>query len=125
MRQLGRNTIIQRKPGIASTRSQQARKANHDLTDVDLTLMQLEFGRLRFREVQNVVDDAQQVCTALMNILKIFAVLGVADRPENTTDHQFGKSDNGIERRTQFMAYGGEKFGLGPAGRLGCLLRPT
>jgi hypothetical protein len=44
------------------------------------------------------------------------------DGTEHFIHHDVGKSDHGVERRTQFVADIGEEFGLGPIGGLGRFL---
>src|SRR5262249_21302186 len=57
------------------------------------------------------------------NIFQILSVTLVADGAETLLHHDFGETDNGVERGANFMADLGEKFGLRDQGFLGCLLR--
>src|SRR5258708_27671977 len=58
-----------------------------------------------------------------LDILQIFAVAIVADRPETLLAHDVGEADDGVQGRADFVAYLGEKIGFGGARLLGLALR--
>ena len=51
-----------------------------------------------------------------MNVVGVFLVDRVLMRPEDLRAHDLGKAEDGVERRAELMAHGGEKAGL-------CLVR--
>ena len=57
-----------------------------------------------------------------VDILQVLPVAFIADGAEALVHHHFGKTDNGVERRADFMADLGEKFRFGDRGLFGCLL---
>ena len=75
----------------------------------------VEFKPARFDagKVEHVVDEGQQVLTTAVNIIDILAVIVVTDRAECLRTHDVGKTDDGIERRAQFMTDAGEEGRLG------------
>src|SRR5690349_16144233 len=54
-----------------------------------------------------------------MNVTDIFEIFIIRGHPENAVRDKFGKADDGVERRPQFVAHMGEEFTLRPAGKLG------
>ena len=56
-----------------------------------------------------------------MNVLGVFLILPVGQGPEELTRHHLGEADDGVERRTQFVAHIGEERGLGTVGQFGLL----
>ena len=63
-------------------------------------------------EVHDLVDDLEQVVAALMHQAGIFADL-CRGQIVGQGRHQIGKTQNGVERRLEFMAHGAQQGGLG------------
>ncbi len=54
-----------------------------------------------------------------MDVAGIFGIFRRTDRPEHAGEQDFGKAENGVERRSQLVAHIGEELGLGLVGGLG------
>ena len=74
------------------------------------------------RHVENVVDDAEEVGAAVVDVLAVLGVLGRAERTEHPRLHDLREADDGVERRAQFVADIGEELRLGAVGLLGAVL---
>jgi hypothetical protein len=72
---------------------------------VDPLLHQLPLAGLHLGEIQDVVDNAKQMRTALPNGLRIGRVLVRPKRPEHLTTHDVGEPDDGRKRRAQIVAH--------------------
>src|SRR3546814_7618590 len=72
---------------------------------------------LRLRDIENVVDDGEQVIAALVDVLDVVAVVVVADRPEDLLQDELREADDGVQRRAQLVAHGGQEVALGAVGR--------
>ena len=71
-----------------------------------------------FREVEDVVDDVEQVLAGLVNRVGKTRLLGVEGRaPEH-----LGHAEDGVHRRADLVAHGGEELALGLVGGLGDVL---
>ena len=100
-----------------------AHRVGHDLLDVDLLEIQFDAAGLDLGHVENIVDDIEQELAAAFDVAAVFVVFRRAERAEHARFHDLGKSDDGIERRAQFVAHAGEERRFGPVGLLGaCLL---
>ena len=82
----------------------------------DCFLVQLVAPRFDPGKVENFIDDIEQVLARAVNVVDVFAVGVVADRAEDLRFHHFGKAEDGIERRAQFMAHVREEPRLRPGG---------
>ena len=76
-------------------------------------------------DVQQVVDQREQMGAGGMDVAGIVAIAFRADRPETFLGDDFGKAQNGVQRRAQLMAHIGQEGGLGGIGgfRLEALLQ--
>src|SRR6202022_268700 len=72
--------------------------------------------------VEDVADDPEEILAARQNVPTIVAVLLRSERSEGLTPHQLRKSDNGVERRPEFMAHVGKELGLRTVGGFGLSL---
>src|SRR3546814_3425749 len=77
---------------------------------------------LRLRDIENVVDDGEQVIAALVDVLDVVAVVVAADRPEDLLQDELREADDGVQRRAQLVAHGGQEVALGAVGHLGRFL---
>jgi hypothetical protein len=50
---------------------------------------------------------------AIADVARVFDVFGMADRAVKAALDHFGKADDGVERRAQFVAHMGDEFGFG------------
>ena len=74
------------------------------------------------RHVENVVDDAEQVGAALVDVAAILLVLGRAELAEHARLHDLREADDGVERRAELVADIGQELRLGAVGVLGAVL---
>ena len=79
-------------------------------------MLQLQLARFQLREVEDVVDDAKQVARRFLDGLH---VVGLA-RGQAGFQQLAGKTDDPVERGTQFVGHVGQKLRLDPRR----LLRP-
>ena len=75
-----------------------------------------------FREVENLVNQAQQVLAAGIDLLDIASVFR-AQLGLGVEFEQLGEAENGVERRAQFVAHRRQEIGFGPVGRFGRVAR--
>ena len=85
------------------------------MIDIDMFFARFQFPRFHLRQIQNVVDDLQQMAAGSMNILGVFDILVVPQLAEAFMLDHFGKADDGVQGRSQFMTHIGEEFGFCPA----------
>ena len=79
----------------------------------------LEVAGLDFRHVEDAVDHRQQMVPGIVDQAGVFAAtLGVEHQQGFLLQH-FGEADDGVERRPQFVAHGGEEAAFGGVGALG------
>src|SRR3546814_7452496 len=69
-----------------------------------LLLPELQLAGFDLREVEQIVDEAQQVLPGAVDVLRVLVVLRVIERPEGLRRHHLGKADDGVERRAQLVA---------------------
>ena len=94
----------------------------NDIAHIDLGLQKLGLARLDLGQVENVVDQAQQVEAARVDVGGIGAIL-LGLGAEHLVLDDLRKADDGIERRAQLVAHVGEELRLGARGRLGGVAR--
>ena len=70
-------------------------------------------------EIEKIVDEADHVRAGGVDVLEVFLVAVVADRPETLLQHHLGKADDGVERRADLVADLGEEIGFLGARLLG------
>ena len=75
--------------------------------------------RLDLRHVENIGDDREQGFSAAGDIAAIIDIFRASKRAEYLVFHHFRESENGVERRSQFVAHAGKEFGFGEIGALG------
>ena len=78
--------------------------------------IKLDPAGLQAREVQHVVDDAEQ---GVAGVLDQAHMVRIALRQGAGPAQYPGKADNGVQRRAQFVSHVGQKVGLGRPRRLG------
>ena len=86
--------------------------------DMNVVVIRFDGVRFKARYIQNVVDDIDEVTATVANLLRIFLVLWRPDWTERLCGHQLRKSNDGVERRFQFVIHIGEEFDLCAVGNL-------
>ena len=74
-----------------------------------------------FREIKNVVDELQQMASAVENVVAVFQ-LPVVEFAKSFVRENFREADDGVERRAQFVAHVREELALGEVRGLGGVL---
>ena len=77
----------------------------------------LEIARFHLRHVEDAVDDRQQMQAGIVDELGVFPALGRTQHQSLLLRDHLGEADDGIERRAQLVAHGGEETRLGGIGR--------
>ena len=57
-------------------------------------------------DVENLVDQGQEVLTAIVYVARIFLVRRIGMRTESLVTHDFREAENSVERRPQLVAHG-------------------
>ena len=73
------------------------------------------------RQIENVVDEGQQIVPGMVDVVGVILVDRNGHWPEHLALQDLRKAHDGIERRAQFMAHGGEEGRLRLVGFLGPL----
>jgi len=79
--------------------------------------VELELSGVNMREIEDVVDDLEQVLTALANEPGIFLLFRLK-RPREAALQHIREAEDRIERGAQLVAYICEKLRFGQIGRL-------
>ena len=79
------------------------------LSDIDVLLVQRVVSHLDLRHVEHVVDQIQQMPSARMNVARKVGAARVLVAEWMVAD-EFSKPDDGMQRRTQFMAHVRQEF---------------
>ena len=88
---------------------QQAVALVGDVGEPHRLLVQLIAARLDAREVEDLVDEMQQMPAALQDVAGVLGILRVLHRAEHLRLHHLGETEDGVERRAQLVAHGGEE----------------
>ena len=85
--------------------------------------MKFHSSRFDLRKVENVVDQGKQVTARIEHALERFDRL-FGPESQGVLGHHLGETDDGVERRAQFMTYIGEelRFVLARLGELPALV---
>jgi hypothetical protein len=75
-----------------------------DLADLDIVELQRHRAGLRFRQVENVVDDGKEMRSRVENIHRVVAIGRAAQRALQLVAHHLREADDGVERRPQIAA---------------------
>src|SRR6266550_8285418 len=90
------------------------------LAKIERHALELEPAGLDLREVENVVDHAEERIAARPDDLRELPLLGGQLRPEQ----QAGHPDHGVHRRADLVAHRRQESALRPRRRLGLLAGP-
>ena len=100
---------------IAGARLQREKHLVDGLAQGEVDGLDAELARLDLREIEDVVDDAEQGIGRVAHHLEIAEALLLGFRPQR----QVGHADDAVHRRADLMAHVGEEFALGLIRRLG------
>ena len=85
---------------------------------VEVGLFDGQLAGLNFREIQNIVDDAQQMLAGLLDLAHVVALAG----GEFGGQRQVGQAHDGVHGGADFVAHVGQEIGLEQGGLHGGLL---
>ena len=93
------------------------------LGQIDRGEVEIELAGIDLGNVEQIVEQAERVEPALMDVLDISLVARIADGAEALLEHELGEAENRIERRAHFVADLGKKIEAPrDRGRIGLLL---
>ena len=72
-----------------------------------------EIAGLHLGHVENAVDHRQQMLAGIVDQLRIFLAARRVEHHRVFLHDHLGEADDGVQRRAQFVAHGGEEAGLG------------
>jgi hypothetical protein len=81
------------------------------MTQINGLGIELELAGFDLREVQYLVDEAQEVAAGGIHTAQRFQCLFCAEA-RRVADHHLGQADDGVERRAQLVAHAGEELRL-------------
>ena len=76
----------------------QANGGGCHLADVDVVIGQFQLALFDLGDVENLVDQAQQMFAAEMDVVDVFPITFVFDRAHDLCLHGLGKTDDGVQR---------------------------
>src|SRR4030095_1627668 len=88
------------------------------LLEIEVDVFYGQFPGFNFREVQDVVDDAEKMLSGLLNLAHVALLAWI----KNSLESEMGHTDDGIHRSPNLVAHICEKFGLDFRSRFGNLL---
>ena len=89
-----------------------------NFVEVEVDVFDGQFTGFDFREVENVVDDAEQMLARLLNLADVTFLAGI----EVGFQGEVGHADDGVHRSADFVRHVGEKFGFHAGGGFGNFL---
>ena len=84
------------------------RKSAEEIRHLELGSLDSDFARLNLGQIQQVIDEFQQVLSALADIGDLLGLLAV-ELPVGVLEQQVRQGEDRIHRRSEFMAHVGEK----------------
>ena len=84
-----------------------------DLLQVHWPELQFHLAGLDLGDVQDIVDQAQEVLTAVVDGLQVLP-LHIGDRTVDPLEDDAGEADDGVERGPQFVGHVGQELALEP-----------
>src|SRR3546814_1340930 len=83
----------------------QPQAVGDDVAQVQRLLAQVEPPGLGLREIEHVVDQAEKVAAAVVDVGGIFRIARVAERSQRLRLQDLGKADDRVQRRAQLVAH--------------------
>ena len=90
----------------------------HHVVETEVDALDFQLARLDFRDVEDIVDDAQQVLAGKADLFQVIALARLQVRFQG----EIGHADHAIHRRADFMAHIGQELPLRQARFFGHLL---
>jgi hypothetical protein len=88
------------------------------VAQAEVDLLEVELAGLDLREVEDVVDDAEQAVGRALDEGEVFALLVV----QRGVEGEVGHAEDGVHRRADLVAHVGQEVALRAAGGLGDFL---
>ncbi len=79
-----------------------------EIHHLELGSLDSDFARLNLGQIQQVIDEFQQVLSALADIVDLLGLLAV-ELPVGVLEQQVRQGEDRIHRRSEFMAHVGEE----------------
>ncbi|OEZ96019.1 hypothetical protein DUGA2_64000 [Duganella sp. HH101] len=122
-RQLGRqgrvDVVDQLDALVVGAAADQHADAAEDVLQAEGRVFEHQLAGLHPREVQHIVDQAQQRLRGQLDLVQVAALA----RGQRRLFQQPRQADDGVHRRADFVAHIGQEFALGAVGRLGAVAR--
>jgi hypothetical protein len=115
----GPDVVVQLQPLLRSAQCERTAGLGDDRLKREVDLLDAQAPRLDTGKVEDVVDDGQQRLGGGLDRLQVFALLA----SDLGVEKQIRHADDAVHRRADLVAHVGEEVALGPARRLGGLLR--
>ncbi len=94
-----------------------------DMHERDGFFVELVAAGFDARQIEDLVDQIQQMHAGVMDVGGVVLVDRHGMATEDLALHHFGKAENGVQRRAQFMAHLREEARLGDIGGFGAVAR--
>ena len=104
---------------VTGALAHQGHRTAHEIGQDELGALDPELSGFDLRQVEDVVDDAEQVMGRALDLAEAIAAAPVAALAQQ----QFRQADDRVHRRADLMAHVGEEGALGAAGGLGLVAR--
>ncbi len=93
-----------------------------EIVEDDVFRMEQHAAGFDARHVEDIVDDAEEVGAALVDVLAVLDVFRRTERAEHPRFHDLREANDGVQRRAQLVGDVGQELGLGAVGGLGAVL---
>ena len=103
---------IERQTLLVGTGGDDAQAVGQDVIELNGFRLEADTAGFDLRHVEDVTDHVEQIAAAFADVARVFAVFFRPERPEHSQFHDFGETDDGVERRAQLVAHIGEEFGF-------------
>ncbi len=102
-------------PGPLRQRSHHRQHLAYRRPQLEFLVLQLQPARLDLAEVEHVVDKAEQMAAAGVDVLQALLLLLGAHLARQVVLEDLAEAEDGVERRTQLVAHVGQELALQPA----------
>ena len=109
----GHNLQTHRHAAALRRMADKANGGRGHFVQVEQFFIEFKLAGLDLGHVEHAIDQLQQMAAGFVDQPGIFLVARRSHRAKNLPRHHFGKTDNRVQRRAQFMAHIGQEIGLG------------